>query len=478
MTNTSTARGLIAAAAAENGWTRSEPTGPAAYDVKFFRGDVRVLVTFTAGGRVGEAERTIGDVFESIGWSATGKRDTVLAWLRRPAGVDAPLDLAQRILDGPVTTPTMGQVERPADQADPMDAYGANEAPGLIARDAIHDAADANGWAMYGTTHLFWRFVRGDVTINVSFTGAGAIKSADRLNDTGVRYAGTTGKRETVIEWLTEPLTSGNVDDDTDGQRDRDAAMVELADGEPIGQSAREALNVLAVNAAPALGDPAATAAADEILNRLGALEGQLQRATDLAVRDANRVRELEVLVSQGAELVATLRVDYRQARERITELEDQRAPLRAELRRSDDHGMGEFVAKTNDGVRRARRVSQPAELVVERAPTTAREALRIDGRPAVRPQLPGESTDVKERVPHDNALGHAMLTRIYGTLVRPRHGLAPEFLRTSSHRDGRAVPTELVLPYLAAIRSYGFPGPAQRLRILVDLLAAEVPAR
>jgi predicted nucleic acid-binding Zn-ribbon protein len=83
-------------------------------------------------------------------------------------------------------------------------------APRQAARDEFADTYYAHGWSMFGTSDRLYGFNRATCGSLVAFTAAGAVKWAERRTETDTAVArayvllGDTGKRETVLAWLTE----------------------------------------------------------------------------------------------------------------------------------------------------------------------------------------------------------------------------------------------------------------------------------
>lgn len=433
MTNTSTARDAIRDAADANGWTIFGRLGHVDHAI-YTRGDVRIMVEFTATDAVRGAERTLGEIRETT--SARGKRETVLQWLRRPADVDAPLDLAQRVLDAPAGT---DEDVVAAELDDEVPAWERN-----LARLADGPAADR-------ITELERRLV-----------------------------------------------------EERDARRDAE----DRADD-------AERLQVLAEAQVLELETSASLARHLRLTDRITELEVQLERATTLATTGANRVRELEAALAESnrarRELLvlmyeddaaiegladAARRLDeraerpaYREVRERVTELEDQRAPLRAAARDLAQLVVseGRSTARTMRAVQRVGQLtgSAPDLVLVDDAteppaPTTdpesdlpAADALRALGAP-VRRGLPGERLNVTTAAQPATPGWSCSL----GVLVVAGNEDGSDRMLTDAGKDASVVPLEYLASYVQTVRALGHAGPARRRAALAQLLAADMPAR
>jgi hypothetical protein len=102
-----------------------------------------------------------------------------------------------------------------------------------------------------------------------------------------------------------------------------------------------------------------------------------------------------------------------------------------------------------------------PAPVVVPTPVTDVENALKIEGIDVPR-HLTEETPEIRERaVPA--ADDPTRVHRVFGVLD---HGQ----LRHAHGRHGQVVPVELVPAYVAAVREAGFPAPARRLEVLLDL--------
>lgn len=89
--------------------------------------------------------------------------------------------------------------------------------PRTPARQAIRDAAEANGWTMTEDFARGATYARGGIEVQVGFTGAGAVYEASRMLDettVGQYIRSRAGKRETVLAWL----TLAPADDETENE--------------------------------------------------------------------------------------------------------------------------------------------------------------------------------------------------------------------------------------------------------------------
>lgn len=268
-------------------------------------------------------------------------------------------------------------------------------------REQIDTTASAHGWAMFATTHRHYGFRRWSAWVSASFSEHGAVLDAERIIDgqQNREHAPVGDRLETVLGWLSagDGVTSKAL---TSGNTDSD---------------------------------------------RIAELEAQLAQA--VADRDAALRR---------ADLQAT---DYRLARERITELEDQRGPLRAAARglRSDFVIMDEIFDDP-----------EPAQ------PATVRDALvALDLDPM--PGLPGEGQLIRESVRYGT---NPTLVRVIGTLGIADGDDGADVLRTDDRHDAIAVPVRYVADYVGLVRALGSPGPARRRAALAEVLAASMPHR
>ena len=267
---------------------------------------------------------------------------------------------------------------------------------------------------------------------------------------------------------------------------------------------------------------------------RIAELEGSLQASEDRAARwDAEAARAHERIAALERRLAETTRrLDqngqaYREARSRITDLEDARGPARgrfhdlvaalqqqqpgpsfrvtgAVARLGQALGVpgplgtqpplrAEFAqaAAQRDGARPSLVLVDEVvpEVVGTPEPTTVREAVELDGHASgpVPALLAGDETEVREYVlEHHGARSGAapQRVRVYGVLRRRSAGWegsevdpAGESLTVGHGSYGEfVVPLQLVLPYLAAIRADGFPSPARRVAIL-DAVTAHHPS-
>jgi hypothetical protein len=253
---------------------------------------------------------------------------------------------------------------------------------------------------------------------------------------------------------------------------------------------------------------------ASTVRARIAELETQLERATSLAVRDANRVRELEATVERQAarlrewahqddedgaiieglaaaarrlaqrdapeldrlrRLVATQAADYRLARARIAELEDERAPLRGAARDmvSAMRGFGgsDHIDSCVDHL--ADVVGMPAAPQAVAVPDLevrdrldAREALLVVGLDLPK-MLDGDVLTVREYEPGPD--GGPYRVRVIGTLLR-QDG-AYRLAVGSASTLQRVIPPAAVPAYVDAVRAAGFPSPTWRCELRARVL-------
>lgn len=346
------------------------------------------------------------------------------------------------------------------DQGD-QDAAMVELADEATDRQQITDTASAHGWAMFATTDRHYGFRRGDAWVAASFSEPGAVLDAERAvaGQQNQKYAPAGHRLETVLAWLSagegvtgEALTSGNTDSDR------------------VAELEAQIKNMMTV----------AIDRADADAARIRELEAQLARvAADLTDRD------------RGIQLTIT---DYSRARARITELEDQRGPLRAAARDLADSVTteGRSTARTlriADRVREILHGGSPTlrglrpDLVImdeilddpELAqPATVRDALvALDLDPA--PGLPGEGQLIRESVPR---VGGPALVRVIGTLDIASGKSGADVLWTDDRSDAVIVPVGHIADYVALVRALGVPSPARRRAALAEVLAASMPHR
>jgi hypothetical protein len=306
--------------------------------------------------------------------------------------------------------------------------------------------------------------------------------------------------------------------EDTDDQRDQDAAMVELADEALTSGNVEPDVPVWERNLARLADGPAA--------DRIAELEAQLQAEVNARNAAGNRIVELEAaLEARNAErrelvdlmheddavvdglaaaarrleaelgtvcraldmhgtnantaamIVATRADSYRQARERITELEDERAPLRGAARDvvnvlrgpgGSDH-IWACVDHLADvvGMLADEPAPEPAaELEPEPAMEDTRAALAAAGL-VVPTLLDNEGAPIREYVPATD--GGPRRVRVIGVLVRDGDAYR---LHVADGKRGRCViPPALVPAYVAAVRGAEFPPPVRRLQLRAQVL-------
>lgn len=411
MTNTSTARRYIVDVADAHGWLAT--TGRAIDEdyTLFTRGAVSVRVFYNRAGIVTGAKRNVSQVVEEAG--ARGKRETVLGWLRRPADLDAPLDLVQRILDAPVP-----------------DQHAADEEPAEGTYATLDEAE--HGQPLAALERL----------ADQAYTYAVAAGAGQAYTATLRDHASTVRARILELEELVSRLSAQLA-----GRTLQAMESAAVIDG--LATAAQR------LDAEVGEGMAVAERQARELARSHDAYRRLRERVTELEdQRGPARARLLELVEAMTAG-GAPVTLPVRQATAELARL----------LGTSVRFGP---IAELDlmESLLESLEASTPELTAVgtEPEPATAREILQAEGH-YVRPQLPGESVEVTETT----ELGQ---TRIYGALVRPL-GDGPEFLATSMGRKARAVPRELVAAYLAGVRVVGFPGPSRRWEVLENVAAA-----
>lgn len=417
--HTDTARLTIRKAADANGWVRHDQSGTWDYDV-YVRGTVKINARFGVRGAMTHAVRELPDFAEETG--SRGKRDTVLQWLRRPADVDAPLDLVQRVLDGPVAElPPMGQVDRPADWTDPMDAHGAGEPVAIgtglhrhleaTATQAAREAVNLLGiWATGSAAGDPATRAAQDEIINRLGSLEANLAAADQRAAELERKLETTmdtGKRETVLAWLREDVAPA-----------AEIPTVEAVDAAQVAVAVAQ----VAVCMDQAVEDGAIV---EGLVRVIGQLEARAAQVTSAA-------RDLVQYISQeGRSTARTMR-----AAQRVGQLTgDPSFVSLAERRRADLSVVADPAPPTDaDDMLRRLGVQVPTHLAEDVA--SAREYALSGGAP---------------------------LVRTFGIID---HGQ----LLTSASHEAPAVALALIPAYVDAVRAAGFPAPARRAELLAEL--------
>jgi hypothetical protein len=384
-------------------------------------------------------------------------------------------------------------------------------------RQVIRWTATENDWSHEARGILVDHYRRGDELVIVIFTKAGAVREAERWGARstilGHTYRGT-GKRGTVLGWLTTEAPAAPVATDNDEVPNTSTGGA-CSHGTPYSRScpqcmgpgpgvdpaaeiraefAQTARSIPAQDRAPEvqatvaqpleIGAALADLDAHSITSRerrIVELEREVER---LAGMDAGlaetqgRIAELERRLEQNA-------ASYQEARARITELED--APVRQHARRlvealtamRDEDGparvslpvsrayglladtlgidtrspaplRAEFAAAHAAFAERDQAAEPTAHPVVDDDPRRALKALGV----RVRTGLPGERVEVRET---------AMVRGDAHPRIRVLGFLTDGVLRTDEGREAREVPAALVPAYVEAVRALSYPAPTAR---------------
>jgi hypothetical protein len=312
---------------------------------------------------------------------------------------------------------------------------------------------------------------RGLITSQRVGTGRGAWTRAD-LTDLGRDVAAL------VLQDLADQVTADAANAEQDAQ-------VRTANRRAVSAAEDRAPEVSAVVAEPAEDVPAwernlARLADGPAADRIAELEAQLQRTESARSALADDL----VAARNGA---ARQTAAYAEVRARVTELEDQRAPLRAAARDLAHLAMNVTSAPSTWAV--ATRVLQltgdegptprgerPDLVLVNDASELAQHPAGSDRSGpllhalaglglAVRRGLPGERVQVRET---HREHGQPLVTaRVLGFL---RDGV----FTTDEGRDARVVPVELLAAYVADVRALGCPAPTARRAVLDALVEAQ----
>jgi hypothetical protein len=181
-------------------------------------------------------------------------------------------------------------------------------------RDAIYDAHLGNGWVLYATSDRYYGFRRGEVMVSIWFTEDGAIVTANRTAGSGP--VETTRELYVVIEWLTGSAEDADQDRVAELEavleHTTHAARVRIAELEREVERMREL--------------------AELRLAQVIELERKLETSEDRAAGWNSRTAQLETKLADTRQVIEIQAADYRSSRERITELEDAAAPMRATI--------------------------------------------------------------------------------------------------------------------------------------------------
>lgn len=192
--------------------------------------------------------------------------------------------------------------------------------PKRPARQVIRETADANGWTWSPKGVRHDQFIRGDVLVTVeSIQSTGAVAGAERFDGSTRIAAESRGKRETVLDWLTALPTEAEITTASPLDEVPAAELAPIPLVEPLTPAERAASD-----GDGDLEDEVAglVAQADEDAAIIEGLAAVARRLTDELERTGDALESL----TRRAEVQTA---DYRVVRARVTELEDQRAPLR-----------------------------------------------------------------------------------------------------------------------------------------------------
>lgn len=271
-----------------------------------------------------------------------------------------------------------------------------------------------------------------------------------------------------------EALTSGNAElEDRNRAADEDVMAAELDDEVPAWER-----NLAQLATGPAADRIAelerALAEDDAIVEGLAAAAQRLQGEVDTA----------HGVIDRQAQRMATRTESYREARERITELEDERAPLRGAARDLAQAVLNRGPS-AHEVIHLAQRIAYlvgdaaappapmgdwsellPAAMGLPVAAQDPRLALRAAGI-TVPLLLDGEQVPVKEYV--TAPISGRRQARIIGVLVRTGDAY---HLRVADGRGRRlGVPVAAVPAYVDGVRAAGFPSPSGRLEVRAGVL-------